>query len=163
MILYSKFPPFVNFYFPSNYHFTIGCKVSYHLQTIDEFDMLREGDKVLVCISGSSSSICLIHLLRQFIRARGLHVELGAVTIGECVGVDPRALMLYLRDLGVEFIFEAADASTPLKSKLSTIARRKGFNVLAMGSTLDKLADDVLKLMLYKGKLYSSPPSAKTW
>jgi tRNA(Ile)-lysidine synthase TilS/MesJ len=125
--------------------------------------MLRDGDKVLVCVSGSSSSICLIHLLRQFIRARGLHVDLSAVTIGDCVGVDPRALMLYLRDLSVEFIFEASDANTPLKSKLSAIARRKGFNVLALGSTLDKLADDVLKLMLYKGKLFSSTPSAKTW
>jgi tRNA(Ile)-lysidine synthase TilS/MesJ len=125
--------------------------------------MLRDGDKVLVCISGSSSSICLIHLLRQFIRARGLHVDLGAVTIGDCVGVDPRALMLYLRDLRVEFIFETSDANTLLKTKLSNIARRKGYNVLAMGNTLDKLADEVLKLMLYKGKLYSSPPAAKTW
>lgn len=125
--------------------------------------MLQDGDKVLVCISGSSSSICLIHLLRQFIRARGLHVDLGAVTVGDSVGVDPRALMLYLRDLRVDFIFEAADANMPLKTKLSNIARRKGYNVLAMGNTLDKLADEVLKLMLYKGKLYSSPPSAKTW
>lgn len=125
--------------------------------------MLRDGDKVLVCISGSSSSICLVHLLRQFIRARGLHVDLAAVTVGDNVGVDPRALMLYLRDLGIDFIFEAADNSVALKSKLSSIARRKGFNVLALGNTLDKLADDVLKLLLYKGKLYSSPPCARNW
>lgn len=125
--------------------------------------MLRDGDKVLVCISGSSSSISLAHLLRQFVRARGLHVELGAVTVGDTEGVDPRALMLYLRDLGIDFIFEAADNSVPLKSKLSSIARRRGFNVVALGNTLDKLADDVLKLMLYKGKLYSSPPCAKNW
>jgi hypothetical protein len=89
-------------------------------------------------------------------------VELGAATIGEDVGVDPRALMLYLRDLGVDFIFEASDNSS-LKSKLSLIARRRGFNVLALGNTLDKLADDVLKLMLYKGKLYSSPPCVRNW
>lgn len=134
---------------------------NYLLQTIDEFEMLRDGDKVLVCISGSSSSICLLHLLRQFIRARGLHVDLGAVTIGDGVGVDPRALMLYLRDLSIDFIFDGAYMATTLKSKLSSIARRRGFNVLAMGNTLDKLADDVLKLMLYKGKLYSNPPCAK--
>ncbi|CRL05986.1 CLUMA_CG019148, isoform A [Clunio marinus] len=113
--------------------------------TIDEFDMLRDGDKVLICISGSSSSICLLHLLRQFTRVRGLHVEFGAVTIGESVGLDPRALMLYLRDLGIDFIFEASDPAVSLKTRLSTIARRKGFNVVALGNTLDKLADDVLK------------------
>lgn len=88
-------------------------------------------------------------------------MELGAVTVGDAVGVDPRALMLYLRDLGIDFIFEAADSHIAMKLKLSSIARRKGFNVLALGNTLDKLADDVLKLMLYKGKLYSSPPCAK--
>lgn len=90
-------------------------------------------------------------------------MELGAVTVGDAVGVDPRALMLYLRDLRVDFIFEASDQNTPLKTKLMNIARKKGYNVLAMGNTLDKLADEVLKLMLYKGKLYSTPPSAKTW
>lgn len=124
--------------------------------------MLRDGDKVLVCISGSSASICLIHLLRQFIRARGLHVELGAVTVGDCVGVDPRALMLYLRDLGVDFMFDA-DNTPSYKSKLASIARRRGFNVVALGNTLDKLAVDVLKLMICKGKLYSSPPNARNW
>jgi len=129
-------------------------------QTIDEFDMLRDGDKVLVCISGSSPSLCMLHMLRQFCRARGLHVDFGAVTVGECVGIDPRALMLYLRDLGVEFIFEASN-TTSLKNKLSSTARRKGYNVLAMGQTLDKLADDFLSSVLYKGRLYLSPPCAK--
>lgn len=89
-------------------------------------------------------------------------MELAAVTIGNCVGVDPRALMLYLRDLGVDFIFDA-DSTPSLKSKLASIARRRGFNVIALGSTLDKLALDVLKVMLCKGKLYSSPPSARSW
>lgn len=122
--------------------------------------MLRDGDKVLVCVSGSSSSLCLIHLLRQFIRARGLHVDLGALTIGDCVGVDPRALMLYLRDLGIEFIFEANSGSS-LKNKLSSVARRKGYNILALGNTLDKLADDFLTSLLYKGRLYTNSPCAK--
>lgn len=123
--------------------------------------MLQDGDKVLVCISGSSSSMSLIHLLRQFIRARGLHIELGTATIGDGIGVDPRALMLYFRDLGIEYFYEASDSSTNLRSKLASVARRKGFNVLAFGHTMDKFADDVLKMMLYKGKLYSASPCFK--
>lgn len=130
-------------------------------QVIDEFDMLKDGDKVLVCISGSSSSLCLIHMLRQWSRARGMHIEFGAVTVGDCVGVDPRALMLYLRDLGIEFIFEATNTSSSIKAKLSSIARKKGYNVIALGSTLDKLSDDFLTSLLCKGKLYACPPCAK--
>jgi hypothetical protein len=130
-------------------------------QTIDQFKMLRDGDKVLVCMSGSSSSMCLMHLLRQFIRARGWHVELGTITIGDDIGVDPRALMLYFRDLSTEYIYEAFDGAMSLRSKIAMIARRKGYNVIAFGTTLDKLADDVVKSILYNGKLYSIAPCAK--
>lgn len=91
--------------------------------------MLQDGDRVLVCLSGSSASLCLLHALRQFVRARQLHVELAAVALMavatpaatvitgrfECVevggrlsigGIDPRAMMVYLRDLGVRFYCE---------------------------------------------------------
>lgn len=67
--------------------------------------MVKDGDKILICLSGSSSSLCLLHALRQFSRARRIHIELGAITIGES-GVDPRVMMLYMRDLGIEFILE---------------------------------------------------------
>lgn len=67
--------------------------------------MLKDGDRVLVCLSGTSSSLCLLHALRQFSRARGIQIELGAVSLGSS-GVDPRALMLYLRDLNVKYMFE---------------------------------------------------------
>lgn len=59
----------------------------------------------MVAVSGSSSSLCLLHLIRQFTRARGLHIILGAVTIGDA-SMDPRALMLYMRNLGVEYFYE---------------------------------------------------------
>ena len=67
--------------------------------------MLKDGDKILVCLSGSSASLCLLHALRQFSRARGIHIEMSAITVGKC-GVDPRALMLYLRDINIELFIE---------------------------------------------------------
>lgn len=47
----------------------------------------------------------MLHAVRQFSRARGLHIEIAAVLIGTS-GVDPRALMLYLRDLDVKFFVD---------------------------------------------------------
>lgn len=67
--------------------------------------MLRDGDKILVCLSGSSASLCLIHVLRQFSRARQIHIEIGVITLGTPT-IDPRVLMLYMRDLGVSFTLE---------------------------------------------------------
>ncbi|XP_058456636.1 uncharacterized protein LOC131434028 isoform X2 [Malaya genurostris] len=121
-------------------------------EALDDFDMVKDCDRILVCLSGSSSSLCLLHLLRQFIRARHLNnVQLATVTFGDC-GVDPRALMLYLRELGVEFYFEQKESSENLHEKLVALAHRKGYNVLAMANTLDKLADRFLVSLLYKGK-----------
>lgn len=81
--------------------------------------MLKDGDRVLICLSGSSASLSLLHALRQFSRARGIQIDLGAVSLGSS-GVDPRALMLYLRDLKVNYIFEQLSKRqyTPLDTHL---------------------------------------------
>lgn len=72
---------------------------------MDEFDMVKDGDKILACLSGSSASLCLLHAIRQYSRARGIHVEIGALSLNPS-GVDPRALMLYLRDLDINYILD---------------------------------------------------------
>uniref|UniRef100_A0A182QPB9 Uncharacterized protein n=1 Tax=Anopheles farauti TaxID=69004 RepID=A0A182QPB9_9DIPT len=126
--------------------------------TLDEYQMLKEGDRVLVCLSGSSSSLCLLHLLKQFCNARQLKVELAAITVGSGdSGVDPRSLMLYLKDLGVTYFYEPLASDTPLNEQLLRHACRRQFNVLAMASTLDKLADRFLTSLLQRGELNALP------
>ncbi|KFB46700.1 AGAP003084-PA-like protein [Anopheles sinensis] len=123
-------------------------------ETLDEYRMLKDGDRVLVCISGSSSSLCLLHLLHQFCRTRQLQVQLAAITIGGSDGgVDPRALMLYLKELGVTFFYEPLASNDQLQDQLLQHARHRQYNVLAMASTLDKLADRFLTSLLYRGEL----------
>ncbi|XP_049531773.1 uncharacterized protein LOC125949110 isoform X3 [Anopheles darlingi] len=121
-------------------------------EALDEYKMLKNGDRVLVCLSGSSSSLCLLHLLRQFCRARQLNVELGAITIGE-TEVDPRALMLYLKELGVTYFYEPVASDQQLEEQLLAHAYRRQYTILAMASTLDKLANEFLVALLYRGEL----------
>uniref|UniRef100_A0A182W0D1 Aminotransferase class V domain-containing protein n=1 Tax=Anopheles minimus TaxID=112268 RepID=A0A182W0D1_9DIPT len=124
-------------------------------EALDEYQMLQEGDRVLVCLSGSSSSLCLLHLLHQFCQTRQLKVNLAAVTVGggDC-GVDPRTLMLYLKELGVTYFYEPlASQHESVSEQLMHHARHRQYNVLAMGSTLDKLADRFLSSLLYRGEL----------
>lgn len=61
----------------------------------------------------------MLHAVRQFSRARGLHIDIGAVSIGTS-GVDPRALMLYLRDLDVKFFVDQI-------SKLKRVRYSRGY------------------------------------
>lgn len=124
--------------------------------------MIKDGDRILIGVSGSSSSICLLHGLRQFIRARGLHVDFGAVTIAEDLRIDPRCLMFHMKSLGVEYFFEQGNSGSEMvKHKLSLMARRRGYNTLALGNSLDKLANDFLSSLLLKGRLYVSPAYKK--
>uniref|UniRef100_A0A182N6M2 Aminotransferase class V domain-containing protein n=1 Tax=Anopheles dirus TaxID=7168 RepID=A0A182N6M2_9DIPT len=127
-------------------------------EALDEYQMLKEGDRVLVCLSGSSSSLCLLHLLHQFCHTRQLKVELAAITVGsgDC-GVDPRSLMLYLKELGVTYFYEPLASDEPLNEQLLRHACRRQFNVLAMASTLDKLADRFLSSLLHRGELNALP------
>lgn len=43
-----------------------------------------------------------------------------------------------------------------LRSKLYHVARQRGYNVLALGNSLDKLADEFLVSVLHKGRLQAA-------
>jgi tRNA(Ile)-lysidine synthase TilS/MesJ len=66
-----------------------------------------------------------------------------------------------MRDLGVEFIYETNKDGAAIKDKLEAVARRRGFNVIALGNSLDKLADDFLSSIFYKGKIHTKNPWSK--
>ena len=91
--------------------------------------MIRDGDRVLVCLSGGKDSLSLLHTLHQYQFAakakvnffpfilffylfhinlvQGIKFELGAVTVDPgSVSYNPRPLIPYLASLGVPYFFE---------------------------------------------------------
>lgn len=50
------------------------------MQAVNEYNMIRPGDKVLVCLSGGRESIALLHTMHQYqfyARAKGIHFSIG--------------------------------------------------------------------------------------
>jgi len=47
---------------------------------IKDFEMIKEGDRVLVALSGDKNSMALIHILKSFQRAAPIKFTIGAVT-----------------------------------------------------------------------------------
>lgn len=82
------------------------------LQAINDFKMIQPGDKILVCLSGGKDSLSLLHCMHAYqetLRRRADYpsFEIGAVTVDPGSSTfDPRPLIPYLAELGVEYLYE---------------------------------------------------------
>lgn len=143
-------------------------------EAVTEFSMIKDGDRILVCLSGGKDSLSLLHTMRQYqIYAKNtndIKFDLGAVTVDPMSSAyDPRPLIPYLEQLGVEYLYEQQDImGQALESKASSIcafcsrmkrgriyaaARRKGYNVLAMGQHLDDISESFFMSIFHNGRL----------
>lgn len=72
--------------------------------------MIRNGDRVMVCLSGGKDSLSLLHTLRQYsfmALAKGVQFSLAAVTVDPgSSSYNPRPMIPYLSALGIPYFFE---------------------------------------------------------
>ncbi|XP_046395677.1 uncharacterized protein LOC124162951 [Ischnura elegans] len=144
------------------------------VEAIQEFEMIRNGDHVLVCLSGGKDSLTLLHTLHQYqyhARAKGINFVLGAATVDPgSTAYDPRPLIPYLKYLGVPYFYEeqkiiekastlpegtsvCSFCSRMKRGRLYASARREGYNVLALGQHLDDLVESFLMSIFHNGRL----------
>ncbi|KAL0111828.1 hypothetical protein PUN28_013190 [Cardiocondyla obscurior] len=149
------------------------------VEAMQEFDMIRDNDKILVCLSAiGRDSLSLLHTLHQYrfyVRSKGIDFEIGATTI-DTGGSDPMELMSYLKALEIPYFYEeqATDLISPnvenlldasiasgtcsfcdksVRTQLYSLAKRNGYNVLALGQHLDDLTESFLISVLHGGML----------
>jgi len=140
-------------------------------RAIADYAMIRDGDRILLGLSGGKDSLSLLHVLRHFQRHAPIRFSLGVITVDPQVdGFDPSVLQPYLENLSVPYhymsepIMERAKSSMQKDSYCSwcarmkrgtmyTLARREGYNVLALGQHLDDLAESFLMSAFHGGRL----------
>lgn len=140
-------------------------------KAISDFRMIKEGDRVLLGLSGGKDSLGLLHLLLHFQRHAPIKFELAAMTVDPQSGeYDPAPLIPYLKSLGVEYFFvkepilEMAESymngdsycsfcSRIKRGVMYSTARKHEFNVIALGQHLDDLAESFLMSAFHGGKL----------
>lgn len=144
------------------------------VEALQEFNMVQNGDRALVCLSGGKDSLSLLHVLKQYqyyAKARGIDFALGAVTVDPMsASYDPRPLIPYLASLGVPYFFEQQDilkqaaeletlnsicsfCSRMKRGRIYAAARRECYNVLAFGQHLDDLAESFIMSVFHNGRL----------
>ena len=143
---------------------------------VREFDMIRDGDRIAVAVSGGKDSLGLLHLLQAYRRSAGIRFELAAIhVLGDATGVialhPPLGEWLAAQDIPYRVVLPAlaVDDEPPLNCQRCTWLRRKAIfqaadaldcNVVAFAHHADDTAQTTLLNLLYGGDVRALAPCA---
>jgi tRNA 2-thiocytidine biosynthesis protein TtcA len=147
-------------------------------RAIGDFRMIREGDRILLGLSGGKDSLSLLHTLHHLQQKAPVKFELLAATVDpQSDQFDPSPLKPYLAELGVPYFLESqpivqeaqktltkdsdsycAYCSRMRRGILYRVAREQGCNVIALAQHLDDLAETLMMSMFFGGKLRTMSP-----
>ncbi|MDF1673549.1 MAG: tRNA 2-thiocytidine(32) synthetase TtcA [Vicingaceae bacterium] len=148
---------------------------------ITEYNMLEDGDKIMVCLSGGKDSYTLLDMLMHYQKASDIKFEMVAVNMDQKQpGFPVEVLPNYLESVGVEYLIVEQDTYSVVKEKipegkttcslcsrlrrgrLYATAKEIGANKLALGHHRDDIIETFLLNVLFSGKLEAMPPKYKT-
>jgi tRNA 2-thiocytidine biosynthesis protein TtcA len=146
-------------------------------QAIMDFNMIEEGDRVMVCMSGGKDSYGMLDILLKMQQRAPISFEIVAVNLDQKQpGFPDHILPEYLTKLGVEFHIETQDTYSIVKRNipegktmcslcsrlrrgiLYNVARKLKCNKLALGHHRDDMLQTFFLNMFFGGKLKGMPP-----
>lgn len=88
-------------------------------RAIADFNMIEEGDRVMVCLSGGKDSFTMLQILLSMQKSAPIHFDLIAVNMDQKQpGFPEHILPEYLDGLGIEYYIIDRDTYSIVKSKI---------------------------------------------
>lgn len=147
-------------------------------RAISDYNLIKEGDRIAIGVSGGKDSYTLLHILNELRRRAPIKYEIMAFTIDSGYpGFRSDVIVKHLEEHDINYHLEKADHYDIIKEKrrpdssycsicarlkrgsLYTLAKKFGCNKLALGHHLDDFIETLLLNQFFVGSLKAMAPS----
>ena len=147
-------------------------------KAIEDYNMIEEGDKIAVALSGGKDSVTLLYALKNLQIFYPKKFDLIAITVNPGFdGFNTEILENIAKNVGVELVIAPSDIKAIVfdvrkeknpcslcanlrRGVINSIAIREGCNKIALGHNQDDVLETFLLNLLYTGNIGTFSPKS---